>query len=230
MSPIISQETLDMIKAHSGLPADCYYFIVAVTIVALNRNEELKTIFDDACNGKPQQEQYRIVKRIREALIKSAPVIGLPRIIMALVALKAITPPALLDLPTPEYGMRTADFVSIPSEAVLERGKKFWERTYQDRSEEVMAAMDNVGTPDLGASARLMYSFFLSHEEVLGGKESLFVTITGMIVTDVSSISMAPIPSRKCIVLRRAGANGSLAGAAIAVEPYARCGQPWRKG
>lgn len=185
MSPIISRETLNTVKTSSGLPVDCYYFIIAVTVVALNRNEDLKAILDDAFYGKPQQEQHRIMRRIREALIKSAAVIGLPKIIIALMTLKKSTPPALLDRPS-ENGMRTADFIRVPAKVVFERGQKFWETTYQHRHEKVMSALDN-GTPDLGASARLIYSFFMSHEEVLSGKESLFVSMTGMIVTDVSS-------------------------------------------
>jgi len=186
-SPILNPNTLDSIKSHDSLPADSYYFILAVTVAALNRSEELKMLLDDACKGKSQQEQYRIVKRIREALIKSAPVIGLPKIIVALMTLKTFTPPALLDRANAEYSMRTADFVTLSPEAVFERGQKFWEKTYQGRHKQVMAALDKVGTPDLGASARLMYSFFLSHEEILDGRESLFVSMTGMVVTDVQS-------------------------------------------
>jgi hypothetical protein len=47
--------------------------------------------------------------------------------------------------------------------------------------------MDSSGTPDLGMSARLMYAYFLSNINILNGMETMFVTMTGMIVTDVCS-------------------------------------------
>jgi hypothetical protein len=189
MAPILDGELINRMKSSPHIPQDCYYFIMAVTVAALNRNEELAIILQNACEGKSQQEQLRIMRRTREALIKSVPVIGLPKIIIALSALKTITPSSLLDLPsagTASSGMRTSDFVRVSAQDVLHRGERFWRTTYQGRSEEVMKRLDNIGTPDLGASARLMYSFFLSHEEILSGLETMFVDVAGMIVIDVS--------------------------------------------
>ena len=53
-----------------------------------------------------------------------------------------------------------------------------------------MAIVDNSGAPDLGITARLIYSYFLSNTAILIAAESSFVGIAGMIPQDVSCHSI----------------------------------------
>jgi hypothetical protein len=62
--------------------------------------------------------------------------------------------------------------------------------------------MDNSGAPDLGITARLIYSYFLSNTAILIAAESSFVGIAGMIPQDVSCHSTLKIKlwSRKSLI------------------------------
>lgn len=99
-------------------------------------------------------------------------------------ALKPKTPPELLHESSHETA-RTMDFTKTAASDVFARGEKFFDTVYGNKSASLMKVMDSCGTPDLGASARLMYSFFLGNTSVLSAKETMFVTFSGGIATDV---------------------------------------------
>ena len=63
---------------------------------------------------------------------------------------------------------------ATPSNAVMARGAKFFERVYGKVTNRVMGQMDRSGTEDLGLLARLEYGFVLSPGGVLSPKETSF--------------------------------------------------------
>lgn len=139
-----------------------------------------------------------------------------------MLALKRGTPIDLQELPSttePSSSRRSADFINVPASEVFERGKSFFDTVYGSNSDKLMKIMDLSGTPDLGASGRLMYAYFLSNTNILNGKETMFVTMTGMLVIDVSTIPY--ISSTNCprfnIIL----------GSEYAFESYERCYKSW---
>ncbi len=83
--------------------------------------------------------------------------------------------------------MRTKDFTETPSSEVLERGKGFFDTVYGDKAASLMNVLDSCGTPDLGASARLMYAFFQGNTSILSPKESMYISFVVAIATDVSA-------------------------------------------
>ena len=122
---------------------------------------------------------------MRRTLSNDAHPLVVVQSISALLALKAQTPPQLLD--EANHGtVRTRDFTQTPPAEVLSRGQLFFDKVYGDNAASLMKVMDACGTPDLGASARLMYSFFQGNTSVLSAVESMFVSFTGAIATDVS--------------------------------------------
>jgi hypothetical protein len=75
--------TGDFLTQFSGardLPPDTWYFIAAVVLSSLNRPGEIADVLQFAIAENEDEEQCRIARRIREALIKSAPVVGLPKV------------------------------------------------------------------------------------------------------------------------------------------------------
>jgi len=77
---VFSRETLDELQNTRGIPNDSWYVIAAATLCCLNRPDDLILVFKHAIeSAKDPQEQMRIARRIREALIKSAGICGLPR-------------------------------------------------------------------------------------------------------------------------------------------------------
>lgn len=77
---IATNDFLDQLCSTEELPEDTWYFIAAVALSTLNKPGEIADILQFAIAGHKHDEQVRIASRIREALIKSAPVVGLPKV------------------------------------------------------------------------------------------------------------------------------------------------------
>ena len=65
-----------------NLPTQSWYLIAGVTLSALNRPEEIQSVFKHAIeqDGGSTETQMQIARRMREALIKAAPIGGLPKV------------------------------------------------------------------------------------------------------------------------------------------------------
>lgn len=89
---IITPELLDTVRSQPNLPADVWYLIVATALCVLNRPEEISAVFTHAVgkghgssgfqNGAEvaEPEQLRIARRMREALLKTSAIGGLPKV------------------------------------------------------------------------------------------------------------------------------------------------------
>ena len=85
---IISPTLLSYLQGHPLLPGHTWYFIAGVTLSVINRPDEIPTVFKYALEKgggstptKPSHdEQLKIARRMREALIKAAPIGGLPKV------------------------------------------------------------------------------------------------------------------------------------------------------
>ncbi|KAL8694416.1 MAG: hypothetical protein Q9218_000908 [Villophora microphyllina] len=186
--PLIS--LLSSIRLTPNLPPQSWYLIAGVTFSTLNRPDALTDVLQYAIekDGSSAEARLQITRRMREALIKAAPIGGLPKTINALFALKSVTIEALTDDPlgySPTE--RSAEIYDIPSSKILHRGQLFFDQIYGKVSKRVMGQMDRSGTEDLGIVARLMYGYILSNTNVLTAAESSFVLIAGLIPQDVSS-------------------------------------------
>jgi len=128
-----------------------------------------------------------MARRIRESLVKSAAIIGLPKTINALFALKEVTPKHLLDDPLGySPSGRTVDLYNTPSSQVFQRGQRFFDQVYGKVSKRVMGQMDRSGTEDLGLLARIEYGYILSPTGVLDAAESSMVVLASLIPQDVN--------------------------------------------
>ncbi|KAK7612317.1 AhpD-like protein [Phyllosticta paracitricarpa] len=177
-----------------------WYYVAGVTLSALNRPDEVPNLLISAlgkdstsqsenanCSELSLEEQLYIIRRLREGLIKSAAVVGVPKVINALLALKSATPEDLLDeCPDSSPTGRRAEIYGQSFSSVWGRGQQFFEKVYGKISRRVMGQMDRSGTEDLGLTARLMYGYILSNEKVLDAKETSFVCIAGLIPQDVN--------------------------------------------
>lgn len=98
--PLITPELLDTFRSQEDLPEDVWYLVVATCLTVLNRPEEIPAVYKHAVglghsrqglqNGAPltDQEQLRIARRLREALLKTSAIGGMPK-----VSPKSIRPP-----------------------------------------------------------------------------------------------------------------------------------------
>jgi len=175
-----------MSQVTSSLPKHSWYFIAATTLSIINRPDEVPKVYKYALdNGvsenssKPgHDEQLKISRRMREALIKASATGGVPRSINALLSLKEVTPEELQDEPSAESPTsRRDEMYEIPPSKILERGQRYFEKVYGKVSNRIMGQMDRSGTEDLGLVARLMYGYVLSNTNVLNPAETSFVMI-----------------------------------------------------
>lgn len=89
IKPILTPTLLAAIRKQPNLPRNAWYFITATTLSALNRPDELPEVFNNAIgkgsetteNGIPSRDdQLRISRRLREALLKASAVGGMPKV------------------------------------------------------------------------------------------------------------------------------------------------------
>lgn len=101
---IITPALLSRIRSHPQLPKHTWYIVSSVTLSCLNRPDEIPKILksaigEDGDKGKSNgvgvmghDEQLKIARRLREGLVKSSAICGLP---------KVKQPPTLPRSPTP---------------------------------------------------------------------------------------------------------------------------------
>lgn len=91
-SAIIAPELLDTLRSQADLPDDVWYLVAVTALCVLNRPEEIPAVYMHAVGkghgshgrqngaGVSEQEQLRIARRIREALLKTSAIGGLPKV------------------------------------------------------------------------------------------------------------------------------------------------------
>lgn len=91
--PIITTELLDTLRSQPHLPDDIWYLVIATTLCVLNRPAEIQSVYNHAVGpghctdclqngeGLSDQEHLRIVRRLREALLKTSAIGGMPKVI-----------------------------------------------------------------------------------------------------------------------------------------------------
>jgi hypothetical protein len=180
---VATPSLLSTIRKYPRLPNNTWYLLAATALSTLNRPDEIPKVFSHALefgggakDQKPtEDEQLQIARRTREALVKSAAIIGLPKTINALFSLKKATPKHLLDAPSGYSPTnRSADMYHTPVSQILERGQKFWDQVYGKVRGQVMSNMEQSGTEDLGLLAKLEYGYVLSPTGVLNAPDTSY--------------------------------------------------------
>lgn len=86
---IVTPTLLEAIRSQPHLPSHSWYIVSGVTLSALNRPEEISKVFEYALEqdvlpldkGVPTHTaQLEIVRKLREGLLKSSAVVGIPKV------------------------------------------------------------------------------------------------------------------------------------------------------
>ncbi|KAG8159886.1 hypothetical protein KVR01_010523 [Diaporthe batatas] len=202
----LTPRVLDTLRSQPGMPADMWYVVVATTLCVLNRPDEIQDVFRHAVAADAAADagagagttgvvadhhhharQLRIARRLREALLKTSAIGGLPKTINALQELKKAVPPGCIDEPQGSSPTnRRRDLYDTPVPDVLGRGRRFFDGCYGKVAPRVMTSLDTCGTEDLGLAVRLAYGYLLSTTSVLSEAETSFVMIAGLVPQDVN--------------------------------------------
>lgn len=90
---VLTPALLSSIRGQPRLPSHTWYFIASVTLSVINRPDEIPKVFNYALEhdvntsdtAKPNHdEQLKVARKLREGLVKSAAVIGLPKVCIQL--------------------------------------------------------------------------------------------------------------------------------------------------
>ncbi|KXJ92839.1 hypothetical protein Micbo1qcDRAFT_160670, partial [Microdochium bolleyi] len=156
--PVVSPAFLGRLIENHGLCRETWYLVASSTLAVLNRPQDVQVVYTYALanletgHERPatREEKLRVSRRVREALVKTSVIAGLPKSINALMSLKMVTPSELLDgqeifSPTSRRGD-----LSAPSARILDRGQAFFDALYGKLSRRIMRQMYHSGTEDLG--------------------------------------------------------------------------------
>ncbi|KAK9475147.1 AhpD-like protein [Dipodascopsis tothii] len=195
--------------------AGSWYYLAAVAFSACNQPDMVPVVYEVATE---HEAPATVVPRMREALLKSTPLAGLPRAINSMAALRDAAP-ADLRATAPERPAQTL-------EERAEAGERTWARTYGKVADRVYAHLDTA-SPDLALFAqRDVYGSLLSHTGVLSLRETSLVVITCLVgLPDVG-------PQLKGHLHGGLNNGASLeeirAVRALALDVCAACGVAWR--
>ncbi len=86
--PIMTEAFVSAIRTNPQLPRRSWYFIIGVTLSALNRPGEIPGVYthaiekgmDEIPSPSSHDEKLEISRKMREALIKSSAICGLPKV------------------------------------------------------------------------------------------------------------------------------------------------------
>lgn len=86
----LTPRLLDTLRSQPGMPGDIWYAVVATTLCVLNRPEEIQDVYRHAVVAgagagtagvvADHARQLRIARRLREALLKTSAIGGLPKV------------------------------------------------------------------------------------------------------------------------------------------------------
>lgn len=86
----LTPRLLDTLRSQPGMPGDMWYAVVATTLCVLNRPEEIQAVYRHAVAADPgagtagavadHARQLRVARRLREALLKTSAIGGLPKV------------------------------------------------------------------------------------------------------------------------------------------------------
>lgn len=176
--PILTPARLQTLSSFPLLSSNWYY-LAAATFSVCNAPEEVPVILEYMLQKTSgQTQQFEVAQKIREAILKSAALGGLPKAINSLMQLKAATPEALR-----ETALQRSDAVQS---GLDDRGASFFDQVYGKINKRVMGQM-STAYPDLGHYAlHHVYAPLLSYTGIIGPKETSLVVVASLIPQDVN--------------------------------------------
>lgn len=126
--------------------------------------------------------QQVVTSKMREALLKSVAIGGLPKAINSLMELKSVCPEPLLE----HNQLRNTSIESNVIEEERERGNNLWRKVYNKISYRVQSQMES-SYPDLWSYAiNHVYAPLFSFADILNAKETSLVVVACLIPQDVN--------------------------------------------
>lgn len=209
MTSILTSQRLKQLSSFPLLKTNWYY-LTAATLSVCNAPNEIPVLFTYLLdeipandNKESQSARFKVAQQIRETILKSAALGGLPKAINSLMQLKNVTPVELREtvLQRQEEKSKTDRLAKEESEegegkatkstpesaeSLDSRGTAFFDQVYGKINKRVLGQM-STAYPDLGYWAlQHVYGPLLSYTGILGPKETSLVVIASLIPQDVN--------------------------------------------
>ncbi|KAH9918409.1 uncharacterized protein BXZ73DRAFT_105284 [Epithele typhae] len=206
-----------------SVPSTLWAIIAAVAFSSANVPEAVPAVFKSALEDLDEhdpQEQIIFSRKMREAVLMSGLLSGMPRAINSLVALRDATPEHLRE------SKPLRDTARPPAEWD-KRGDEVFRAVYRDSADSVQKLLYDA-YPDLGWFATTVgYGMTYGGTDVLSTRELVYVQVAALVAVDA--------PRQVGWHLANARAGGASAAEVravrrIAMDVAARAGVVWRRG
>ncbi|PRP76443.1 hypothetical protein PROFUN_12055 [Planoprotostelium fungivorum] len=177
-----------MLYPDASSPTSLFPILSTVSIIPLNRPELTSELYKEVVIGLShagEDEIFTHARRMREALIKSWPLVGFPYVINCMHAFKSAAA-------TSEHGQvihhsklkRPANPTTDPTEAMRLRqaGRGLFDNIYRHNSERVLNALRSSSSDLHNSAVEIAYGLVLSPSHILSNKETGLLELTGCVV------------------------------------------------
>ncbi|TFK47227.1 hypothetical protein OE88DRAFT_1811397 [Heliocybe sulcata] len=160
-----------------------YIFAAPVVFASFNYPDAIPAVFSTALHdiktlGATEDEQKRLVRKIRDALFKCGILIGYPKAINGLVALYNATPENLRD----KHMIRDK---FLPTDHWTSSGQKYFNETYGETAHQTQTLLEAI-YPDFGFFCIThAYGYAYSFSELISGLENSYIMLVSNIAMDV---------------------------------------------
>ncbi|PRP84285.1 hypothetical protein PROFUN_08305 [Planoprotostelium fungivorum] len=177
-----------MLYPDASSPTSLFPILSTVSIIPLNRPELTSELYKEVVIGLShagEDEIFTHARRMREALIKSWPLVGFPYVINCMHAFKSAAA-------TSSHGQvihhskpkRPANPTTDPTEAMRLRlaGRGLFDNIYRHNSERVLNALRSSSSDLHNSAVEIAYGLVLSPSHILSNKETGLLELTGCVV------------------------------------------------
>ncbi|KAH7024007.1 hypothetical protein EDB80DRAFT_808183 [Ilyonectria destructans] len=162
---------------------DTWYCIAACSFAASNKGCYVADVFTQAISSRPEDHEYHrnVLKRIKEGLLKTGIIYGIPRVINAFRALvKAI--------PSPESNETSSirNTITVPTDTD-ERGLEYMRNIFRADLDPFLGTMDKYW-PDLRTLVvTYIYGYYQSDTSILDAVTTSQLNIATLVPIDVAA-------------------------------------------
>lgn len=173
--PVLTPSRLQTLSSQPLLK-NYWHFLSAAVLGACNLPDEVPVLYKYAMDHSGPKDHAMITAKMRESIMKSTALIGLPRVINSLTELKNVTPKHL----------RATTLSRDNKMDYSKEGKEFFSKVYTKITKRVRTQMWNA-YPDLDWYAQnFVYGPLLSSTRILSPKETCLCVVATLVPLDVN--------------------------------------------
>ncbi|CAM1505009.1 Fc.00g106460.m01.CDS01 [Cosmosporella sp. VM-42] len=171
-------------RKHIGTDLEStWYCIAACSFAASNKGQYVADVFKEAIKDRQDDFEYHkhVLKRIKEGLLKTGIIYGIPRVINAFRAL-------IKALPSPESNETSSirNHISVPAETG-KRGEEYMRNIFRADLDPFLATMDQYW-PDLRTLVvTYIYGYYQSDTSILDSITTSQLNIASLVPMDVTA-------------------------------------------